>query len=327
MNAPSDRAGPDDPRLALDLAEQVLALRTRVEELSTIAEQALARAAIAERRLGPLGSPRVKRVLRPAATAWRGARDASRRVLGRRSRPSRPDVQRVPIFIIVRDRLEPLRLLLDWLDRAGQHEVVLVDNASTYPPLVQALDASPHEVIRLERNLGPRAPWLSGLVADRALNRPYVVTDPDVVPDRDCPLDAIGHFTELLERYPDTPKVGFGLRIDDLPDGFAHRRDVVEWESQWWVDELEPGVYRAPLDTTFSLYRAGRAWHEFTALRTGPPYVARHLPWYSDTERPTAEESYYRDHLDPLVNSWDQTGLPAWFRAALDERQGQRAER
>jgi hypothetical protein len=320
MNPSPVLGEPDDPAAAaLDLAEQVLALRTRVEELSTIAEQALARAAIAERRLGPLAKAPVKRVLRPPAQAYRRARAASRRIVARRSRQRRSGTRQVPIFVIVRDRVDPLRLLLDWLNRAGQREIVLIDNASTYPPLLRALDSSPHEVVRLDRNLGPRAPWLTGLVADRALDRPYVVTDPDVVPDPDCPFGVFDHFAALLERYPDFPKVGFGLRIDDLPASFAHRSDVAEWEAQWWTDELEPGVYRAPIDTTFALYRAGRAWHEFDALRTGPPYVARHLPWYSDTAHPTEEERYYRDHLDPLVNSWDQSGIPPWFRAALDE--------
>jgi hypothetical protein len=41
-----------------------------------------------------------------------------------------------PVIIIVRDRLKPLALLVDWLERAGAQRLVLLDNDSTYPPLV-----------------------------------------------------------------------------------------------------------------------------------------------------------------------------------------------
>jgi hypothetical protein len=36
-----------------------------------------------------------------------------------------------PIIIIVRDRLKPLALLVDWLERAGAQRLVLLDNDST----------------------------------------------------------------------------------------------------------------------------------------------------------------------------------------------------
>ena len=57
-----------------------------------------------------------------------------------------------PIFVIVRDLLSPLQQLLDWLERAGHDRIILVDNASTYPPMLEYLcDDRPHRgAVRLE---------------------------------------------------------------------------------------------------------------------------------------------------------------------------------
>jgi hypothetical protein len=212
----------------------------------------------------------------------------------------------VPVFINTRDRVTPLLQQIDWLERAAVDRIVIVDNASTYEPLLDYLRSTPHEVVRLEENLGHIAPWLSGAIAERVgPHDRYVETDPDVLPDEGCPLDALERFSELLDRHADTCKVGFGLRIDDLPRHYRHAEAVRQWEAGFWTDEVEPGVYRALIDTTFALYREGTPLAMEPALRTGRPYVARHLPWYADSSEPSAEQQYYLRHAKPDINSWD----------------------
>ena len=231
--------------------------------------------------------------------------------------------EQYPVFIPTRDRVEPLRQLLAWLESVGQTEIWLVDNASTYPPLVEFLDTTPHHVVRLQHNLGHRSPWLSGTVQRHAHGRYFVVSDPDVVPDELCPPDAIEHFRTLLDRYPDVDKVGFGLRIDDLPDHYPLRDDAVDWEWGFWQPdvEVEPNVFRAGIDTTFALYRPLDRRHELLrALRTGFPYVARHLPWYIDSANLGDEDRYYRDHADRTMSNWDQDELPWWKARRLGPR-------
>jgi hypothetical protein len=219
----------------------------------------------------------------------------------------------IPVFINTRDRVAPLRELVAWLERAGVRRIVIVDNASTYGPLLDYLDKSPHAVVRLRENLGQAAPWKSHVIHHFVdPDERYVETDPDVVPDADCPLDAIDRFGELLDRHPDVVKVGFGLRIDDLPEHYKHAEAVRRWERAFWQDEVEPGVYRAPIDTTFALYRPRRALAMEPALRTGAPYVARHLPWYANSARPSKEQRYYLAHATAGINNWDD--------ARIDER-------
>lgn len=224
----------------------------------------------------------------------------------------------VPVFITVRDRLEPLRRLVEWLERAGGVDITLVDNDSAYPPLLEWLAGSPHRVVHTGRNLGPRVAWLTGLVQRVGLQRPYVVTDPDVVPDEECPSDLLDHLAAVLASHPEVERVGPGLRIDDLPVEGGHTEAVVAWESQFWAHEVEPGLFAADIDTTFAMYRPGRRTPGAPALRTGRPYVARHLPWYQ-VGPPGDEVLFYRARADPTVNSWDLEDLPPYLRRLLDE--------
>ncbi len=234
----------------------------------------------------------------------------------------------VPIVVICRDRLAPLRELLDWLARAGYGRVLLVDNASTYPPLVDFLSTTNLDVVRLERNIGHLAPWSSEVRSRLDPTRPFVVNDCDVVPDNDCPLDVVEHLSRLLLRHANVDKAGLGLRIDDLPDCYALKEQVIAWESQFWEREVAPGVFEADVDTTFALYRSPSDTHSSSrALRTGVPYVARHLPWYADSAQPTDEQRYYREHADPSVSHWEADRPDDSLRRLLQVRADQVATR
>jgi hypothetical protein len=226
--------------------------------------------------------------------------------------------RRFPVVINCRDRLQPLTELVAWLERADQGPILLVDNDSTYPPLLDYYQRTPHEVIRLGHNAGPYAPWTSGVVAERLAGRWYAATDPDIVPDEGCPLDALGFFYEALQRYPAYPKAGFGLRVDDLPGHYRFAAEVRDWERRFWADALEPGLYAAPIDTTFALYRPGVGFQIDAAIRTGTPYTARHTAWYADSDDPSEEERWYRARARPEVNNWNRDQLPEWLAEAVE---------
>jgi len=225
--------------------------------------------------------------------------------------------QQYPVIIIVRDRLSSLLQLLQWLEDVGQTNIWLCDNDSTYEPMVKFLANTSHHVVHNHQNLGHRAPWLSGLVAELGNDRPFVVTDPDVVPCESCPADALDYFAHTLRVHHDMDKVGFSLRLDDLPLHFAHRDSVIAWERQFWTNEFKPGFYFSPIDTTFALYRPGLGHQNGRSLRAQPPYEARHMPWYDDTQNPTEEQSYYVAHADRLISNWNSDRIPANVRAKL----------
>lgn len=195
------------------------------------------------------------------------------------------DPSNVPIFINVRDRVTCLRQLVAWMEKAGQQRIILLDNDSSYPPLLEYLEASPHTVVRLGQNVGCRALW------DMALepNEPYVYTDPDVVPTEHCPLDLIAHLGEALERNPTFVKAGVGLYLEDVSTSMI----AYEWERSLTAPSrlIAPGLYSSQIDTTLALQLPGQGFF-YTAIRTGAPYEARHLPWYNLAD-PNEEDRYY----------------------------------
>jgi len=221
------------------------------------------------------------------------------------------DGRDVPIFVICRDKVTPLLELVGWLERHDYQRVVLVDNASTYPPLLDYFSGTVHVVRRLPDNLGPQASiWSTGVLEEFARDNYFVVTDSDVIPDPDCPGDAVDYFHWALRRFPAFVKSGFGLRIDDLPARNMLADNVRGWESKFWTRSFSSNLYEADIDTTFALYRPNSDFAIRPAIRTGRPYVARHHPWYTDSAHPTDEERYYRQHSDPRIAHWDLSGHP-----------------
>lgn len=272
--------------------------------------------------------PRAAEVVQPRSSLYACAMP----VRGRRAAPSPATT---PVFILIRDRLTPLLELVGWLERTGFERIHLLDNDSAYKPLLEYLAVTPHDVVRLGRNVGKHALWLDPRLGRIAGRRPLVYTDPDVVPVPECPPDALDRFVDLLSRHRDVTKVGFGLRIDDLPDHYRFKEDVLAWERQFWADELEvePGVYRAPIDTTFALYRR---WiprpPPIDALRTGFPYVAQHTTWYIDSAAPPEEERFYEARLargtddSPGTSSWTGERLPEGLVRSIARLRGTQNE-
>jgi hypothetical protein len=217
-------------------------------------------------------------------------------------------VNQVPVFINCRDRLTPLVALLDYLERAGCERIYLLDNDSTYPPLLEFYEKTPHTVIRRGENPGHRWFWASGLLDELGVRGRYVFSDPDTVPIEECPLDAIDSFAEVLDRYPGYKKAGFGLRIDDLPDHYRLKQEVIVWESRFWQRVVAPRLYEARIDTTFALYR-GPEHAPTAAIRTGYPYLVRHTTWYLDSDNVPAEHRYYIDRAEGIASwGWDEPG-------------------
>lgn len=231
----------------------------------------------------------------------------------------------VPVVIICHNLVTDLSRLVQWLEDAGHETLLLLDNASTYPPLLDYLAASPHRVTRMSENIGHTAPWKTGLAGTLGASWPFVVTDPDVLPDQACPADAVEHFQELLLRHPQFDKAGFGLHIDDIPAGYPHRDAIRQWEAPFWSKEIEPGVFAAHIDTTFAVIRPGTPYKVTEALRTAAPYTARHLPWYRDPRQPDSETEYFFSQRRADIGYWNRIELPADAQRRLRSA-GRRAE-
>mgnify|MGYP003650120476 CR=1 FL=1 len=219
----------------------------------------------------------------------------------------------VPVFVNVFNRLTTTRNLCGQLAAMLNVRVVIVDNASTYQPLLDWYAECPHEVVRLDSNMGHHAPWLSGTVGKIATSGHYCVTD--------CDLDLEGVPLDLMNvlRAPlvacvnglcGVKKSGISLRINDLPEW---QSEVVNWEQRFWKKPVGGQYYEAIIDTTLCMYSARLPHrHAMTiggikTVRTAMPYTARHMPWYLDCENLDEENQQYFGTAS-LSNSWKPSG-------------------
>lgn len=214
-----------------------------------------------------------------------------------------PDPKNIPIYIISYNRLSYIRLLTDFLEKRGFQNIHIIDNQSSYPPLLEYLKTSKHQVHYMNKNYGHMVFWESGKFDDVAKNQYYVISDPDILPTDECPNDFMNVFLRLLQEYPEVTKVGFALKVDDLPEHYSVLKRAIELERQKYPPEIrlkdKEGArefYQAPLDTTFALYRPSKSRVSkdfYKAVHVGGEYVARHLPWYSTPDNFTEEDLFY----------------------------------
>jgi glycosyltransferase involved in cell wall biosynthesis len=208
-----------------------------------------------------------------------------------------------PVIINNRNRVTSLKALVESLEKAGMQNIFIIDNASTYEPLLKYYQETPHSIFHLKENVGYLAFWELG-IWERFKTTPYVYTDSDVVPVEECPDDYLDVFWDGLKRYPDIQKIGFSLEIDDLPDHYIGKSSVIRHERQFWEKKYDSYFFDSLIDTTFALYRPsarGGVWER--ALRSPEPYIARHIPWYVNSSQLSEEEKFYRDHASK-DSSW-----------------------
>lgn len=201
----------------------------------------------------------------------------------------------IPIIINNYNRLSYLIQMISWLEKYGYTNIYIIDNNSTYQPLIEFYNQCKYPIYRLKQNIGYLALWKTGIYK-RFYKSYYVYTDPDLAIVDECPPNFIDQFVDLLQRYKYSSKAGFSLKIDDIPDYYPKKAEVIDWETQFWVKTIEDNIFAAPIDTTFAVYRPFTKWGaNFYEghMRVGFPFQVRHLPWYTDNKMLTEEDVFY----------------------------------
>jgi hypothetical protein len=216
----------------------------------------------------------------------------------------------IPIYIINHNRLDVgFKSLVTWLQNSGHKKIIVIDNGSTYSPLLEFYKQREINVI-YQGNKGPWTFWEDEY--DKNLWYPkspegyYVVTDPDVCPSADCPDNLLEKMVEVFERTA-ANKVGPGFRFDNIPSTFYDWQHVI---MEGFERSKLPGgdCCTALIDTTFALYNLknrGITWEKHYRLRS--PYLFEHRPWYEDSQNLTSEEKFYKEHSNKTWATGERT--------------------
>ena len=197
------------------------------------------------------------------------------------------------VVINNRNRLTTTKKMVDDLLERDTKKIIIIDNESTYPPLLEWYKTLPSNVrVHYGPNYGHFAIFISGVLKEIEEDWCFY-TDADIELNPNMPKNYQQYMYELATAY-NYNKVALALRIDDIPDHYMLKNQVLRNEGHWWSQRILENVYRADTDTTFCLIKK---CDQFDSLRIAGDYTARHTPWYLDLDNLSEEEQYYNDNL------------------------------
>lgn len=201
-----------------------------------------------------------------------------------------------PIYLTNMNRLTTTKKMVEDLFKLnGNAKINIIDNASTYPPLLEWYNEIKNDVniIKQASNLGPWTFFYTGHFSNCPENY-YVYSDADLELNPNMPYN----WQEVLMDYHKkwNRKASLVLRLDDIPEN-DRKKDIIHHQSVCWNTTEEENVWHGVTDMTFS-FDAKSAGYRYESVRIGGNLACRHIPWYIDIKNIDEEEKYYLDHLD-----------------------------
>lgn len=203
-------------------------------------------------------------------------------------------MDKLKAFVTMRDRFTWAIPMLEYLADSGL-EVILIDNNSTYPKLLEWYDKQ--KLYKVHRRKDNQIAWaffkteLFTLYPDRY----FFISDSDYDYSK-VPKDFIDVLFKGLEVNDwKANKSGMSCEYLDLPDN-AYTEIIKGHEAQFWANKVGD-YYRAWIDTGPAIYdRTVKNDNWFEAVRAERPYIVKHMDWYLTPENVREEDLYYIEH-------------------------------
>ena len=215
----------------------------------------------------------------------------------------------IPIYIPVFNNPTYLNNFINQFEKIGNYEFIIVDNNSTYPPMIKLLHLLEKrcQIERLKVNRGPHF-ILRDIDFYEKLPEHFCLSDPDVEINQDLPSNFMETLLKISHEYQ-IGKVGFSLEIpkeNELRDLHVSMDgqlwSTIDWEQQFWKDEIGKtdtgdNIYKTTLDTTFALYNKKYFDPDdrYRSLRVAGRFTAKHLGSYKDQLVPKEEQDFYSE--------------------------------
>ena len=199
-------------------------------------------------------------------------------------------MSKIKALLINRNLLTTFKNTLEFLRKEPRVEIHILDQESTYPPLLEFYKTITEE-IHYAKNEGPQSAWDNKY---KHLRKDYFI-----VADTDCMYDGVpDDWLDVMLHainQPGSPKIGFSLEIEDLPNTDIGKQAHAH-EAKYWENKIDLG-WDAHVDSTFALYRANLSF-SYNGIRLDKPYCIQHAPWYIDNCCIPEEWQYYLDHAN-----------------------------
>lgn len=212
--------------------------------------------------------------------------------------------KKIPIIIINFNQLLYLSQLINFLQQRKFENIIIIDNNSTYPKLLEYYKSLKNIKIEImDKNYGHMVFFKNKKLQEKYGKGFYVLTDADIVPNENLPENFLKIMLKILiKEFNNINKVGFSLDIENIPDYYILKDNVIRWEKKFWEKKYKekPLSYRAYIDTTFAIYKPNYPAEfnnqEFLkGIRIAGDFTALHGGWYVDMNNLTEEQKYYQE--------------------------------
>lgn len=211
------------------------------------------------------------------------------------------DPNKIPVIIINYNQLYYLKKLVDFLQERQFQNIVIVDNKSTYPPLLEYYKNIESKIVIeiMEKNYGHMVFFQNIHLQKKYGKGFFIITDADIVPNKNLPKDFMFQMLyHLMKYWKEITKVGFALRLDDIPNKNILKEKILNWENKFWKKQINENIYIAAIDTTFAIYKPNypkryNHLHFLLAHRFAKEFIAKHGGWYIDQNNLSEEQKFY----------------------------------
>jgi len=135
------------------------------------------------------------------------------------------------IIINNRNRLTTTKKMVEHLLKLNSNqEIIIIDNGSTYEPLLEWYNEVNNRVdVKMNKNNGHLALWSTGLYKE--VGDYFIYTDSDIELNEDTPVDFQQIMFNVMQEFK-FKKVALAFRIDDIPDYYKYKTQVIQNESR-----------------------------------------------------------------------------------------------
>ena len=199
----------------------------------------------------------------------------------------------IKAIIVNRNLLSTLKQTVEFLSKESRVSIIIYDQQSTYPPLLEYYKTCSVEIVYSKVNGGPHSVWGNDLKQH--------LEDYFIIADSDCSYEEVpdNWLDVMLNIAKNNIKVGFSLDLD-LPET-SLKQNIIDWESKFWINKNDQG-WIADIDTTFALYPPNSPF-TYRAIRLDKPYCIKHIPWYLTEENISDEWKYYLNNCSN-ISTW-----------------------
>ena len=185
---------------------------------------------------------------------------------------------KVPVILNNRDLLTYPKQMVEVLKSFNNiGDIFIVDNGSTYEPLLEWYETKPCEIIKTSNN-GHLSPWLIDL-PKKITTDYYVVSDSDL--DLSItPKDCLDYLKDKLISHPEYSRIGLSLQNWNVSPESPYYSHCKGWGEKYWdINTVNDGLLlNQEIDTTFGLYHIDN-YHRGRSCSTYSPYSTNHIPW------------------------------------------------